>query len=67
MKNVNFKELDKLYKETITFDSYTLALPLSMHQILAHSAALIDANKSTDLGVGMDDGAGLPAELPKLD
>ena len=53
-RNVNIEELDHLCKETsllIVTHWPTFRFTPSMHQILAHSAALIDANDSTGLGV----------------
>ena len=53
-RNVNTKELDHLCKETsllVVTHWPTFRFTPSMHQILAHSAALIDANDSTGLGV----------------
>ena len=52
-RNVNIEELDHLCKETsllIVTHWPTFRFTPSMHQILAHSAALIDANDSTGLG-----------------
>ena len=52
-KNVNIEELDKLCKQmTLLIVTHwpTFKFTPSMHQILAHSAALIDANDSTGLG-----------------
>ena len=53
-RNVNIEELDHLCKETsllIVTHWPTFRFTPSMRQILAHSAALIDANDSTGLGV----------------
>ena len=51
-KNVNVEELDKLCRETSLIVTHWPAFKYipSMHKILAHSAALIDANESTGLG-----------------
>ena len=53
-RNVNIEELDHLCKETlllIVTHWPTFRFTPSMHHILAHSAALVDANDSTGLGV----------------
>ena len=48
-QNANNEELDNLCKETSLLIVHwpTFRFTPSMHQILAHSAALIDANDST--------------------
>ena len=52
-ENVNIEKLDKLCKEAsllIVTHWPTVKFTPSMHQIQAHSAALVDVNESTGLG-----------------